>query len=96
REHDVPIYAVCDTSKFIDADYIVGPGRDRSAHELWPDAPQEVVVVNRYFEQTPLAFFTAIVTEDGELSPDETARRAERAAVDEELTDALARYCSRY
>src|SRR6266571_2478322 len=93
RERGVPAYAVCDTSKFTNADYFSGSDRDRrSSDELWPDAPPGVVVVNRYFEPVPLALFAAIITEDGELSTDETARHAERASIDRELIDALARY----
>jgi ribose 1,5-bisphosphate isomerase len=96
RERDVPMYAVCDTSKFVDADYQFASARDRrSPDELWPQAPSGVVIVNRYFEPTPLALFTAIITEDGELSPDETARRAKKASIDKELIAALARCCSR-
>jgi hypothetical protein len=46
-----------------------------------------VAVVNRYFEPTPLAFFTGILTEDGALSIKEVARRAEQAAIDKELVN---------
>jgi translation initiation factor 2B subunit (eIF-2B alpha/beta/delta family) len=96
RERAVTVCAVCDTSKLIDADYhIASAGDRRSVDELWPEAPKGVVVVNRYFEPTPLALFTTIITEQGELSPEETARRAERASIDSELADALARYRSR-
>lgn len=95
RERGVPAYAVCDTSKFIAADYRGVNDREwRSAQELWREAPEGVVVVNRYFEPTTLDLFNAIITEDGEVSPYETARRAERASIDRELTDALARHRS--
>ena len=97
RERGVPAYGVCDTSKFIDADYLIASARDQlSADELWPEAPEGVVVVNRYFEPTPLALLAAIITEQGKLTPEETARRAERASIDIELADALARYRSEY
>lgn len=95
RERAVPAYAVCDTSKFIAADYFSGSNLYRSSDELWPDAPPGVAVVNRYFEPVPLALFAAIIAEDGELSADETARRTERASIDRVLIDALARYRSR-
>jgi translation initiation factor eIF-2B subunit delta len=95
KERTLPMYAVCDTSKFIDADYLNRTVRnERSAEELWQDAPEGVIVVNRYFEPTPLELFTAIITENGELSTHETSRRAERASIDRELIDALARYRS--
>ncbi len=90
RERGLPLYALCDSSKFIREDYfgaaIRHPG---SADELWPDGPRGVVVVNRYFEPTPLACFTGIVTEDGALSITEAARRAEAASIDNALVSAL-------
>ena len=46
-------------------------------------------MVNRYFEPTPLACFTGIVTEDGALSITEAARRAEEASIDNALVRAL-------
>ncbi|MEK6321513.1 MAG: hypothetical protein AABN33_07505 [Acidobacteriota bacterium] len=90
RERGLPLYTVCDTSKFIDADYRWRPVRDEgSVNSLWPDAPRGVLVVNSYFEPTPLAEFTGIITEDGVLSSEEASRRAERASIDKPLLDAL-------
>ena len=89
RERGLPIYVVCDTLKFIPADYAWGSDCSRSPDELWPDAPGEVVVLNRYFEPTPLSHLTAIVTEDGALSPEEASRRAEAVRLDQLLLDAL-------
>ena len=90
RERHLPVYALCDTSKFIREDYF-GPGiRDLGgANELWKEAPRGVAVVNRCFEPTPLAFFTGIITEDGALSIKEVARSAEKAAIDRELVNAF-------
>ena len=94
RERGLPVYALCDTSKFIREDYF-GPGiRDLGgANELWLEAPRGVAVVNRCFEPTPLAFFTGIVTEDGALSIKEVARRAEQASIDKELVNAFGVLC---
>lgn len=90
RERDLPVYALCDSSKFIREDWFGEVTRHLgSADELWPDAPRGVVVVNRYFEPTPLALFTRIVTEDGALSIKEAARRAEKASIDNALVRAL-------
>lgn len=92
RERERPIYAVCDTSKFISGDYMGHtPRRERAAAELWPDAPAGITVMNRYFEPIPLGYFTGIVTEDGTLSGDDAARRAEEASIDEALMELLAR-----
>lgn len=90
RERGLPLYAVCDSSKFIREDYFGATIRHLgSPDELWPDAPRGVVVVNRYFEPTPLACFTGIVTEAGVLSITEAARRAEEASIDNALVNAL-------
>jgi translation initiation factor 2B subunit (eIF-2B alpha/beta/delta family) len=90
RERGLPLYAVCDSSKFIRVDYLGSAiRRTLSPDELWPNAPRGVAVVNNYFEPTPLEFFTGIVTEDGTLSVTEAARRAEHASIDNELLRAL-------
>lgn len=75
RERGLPIYALCDSSKFTahTARLIEGP---RSPQELWPDAPERVTVLSRYFEPTPLAHFSSIVTEDGAIDAQEAAQRA--------------------
>jgi len=90
RNRDLPLYALCDSSKFIREDYFgAGIYHRGAAEELWPDAPRGVTVVNRYFEPTPLSCFTGIVTEDGALSIAEAARRAEQTSIDSELVKAL-------
>ena len=90
RERGLPIYAICDTSKFIAADYLRNAGKDQmSAEELWPDAPSGVMVINRYFESTPLAYFTGIVTELGVLSIMDASLAAEKTSIDQLLAAAL-------
>ena len=90
RERDLPVYALCDTSKFIREDYFGVGIRDLGGtNELWTKAPRGVAVANRCFEPTPLAFFTGIITEDGALPIKEVARRAKQAAIDKELVNAF-------
>lgn len=90
RERGLPFYSVCDTSKFINSDYWCGPAREEgSVNLLWPDAPAEVLVINGYFERTPLAHFTGIITEDGVLTTEKASNCAERASIDKHLADAL-------
>jgi translation initiation factor 2B subunit (eIF-2B alpha/beta/delta family) len=89
RERNLPAYCICDTSKFINRE---GSSTDEhAASELWPDAPAGIVVLNRYFEPTPLSYFTKIITEDGMISPEEASRRAEANTMDQSLTDAIKR-----
>lgn len=88
RERGVPIYAVCDTSKFVGADYFADVVRDqRNPGELWPDAPEGITVSNSYFEPTPLAFFNGVITECGTLSSSETSACARDADIDPVLFD---------
>lgn len=90
RERGVPIYAVCDTSKFVGVDYLADVIRDqRDPGELWPDAPEGVSVQNSYFEPMPLAFCTGVLTERGALSDSEASACARDAYVDPVLVDLL-------
>jgi len=90
RERGLPVYALCDTSKFIREDYLIGTAREQhSPIELWEDAPVGVRIENSYFEPTPIAYFTGIVTEDGLLSPVHAQRRAEETPIAQDLVDSL-------
>ncbi len=89
RECDLPLYAVTDSSKFINQNYFDSEGRTGDAAELWDGAPAGISVINRYFEMTPLERFKGVVTEEGVLSIADAARRAEDAAIDNELLSAL-------
>ena len=92
RERGLPFYAVCDTSKFINADYWCRPVRYKKSSNLpGPDARAEALAINRFFEPTPLAHFTGIITEDGVLSTEEASGRAERASIHKQLSEALER-----
>lgn len=87
REKGIRVFSVCDTSKFIREDCLA-PEHEHPAAELWPDAPAEVSITNKYFESTPLAWFTGIVTEHGILSSKEAAQRAEEVSIDSRLVEA--------
>lgn len=88
RAGGVRVVALCDTSKFIAA-MPATPTEHHRRDELWPDAPPQVEIVNRYFEPTPIDDFTGIITEDGLLAPHEASRRAARQAISPPLLAAL-------
>ena len=88
RECGIKMIALCDTSKFI-ADRTAASEANRRCDELWPDAPSPVEIVNRYFEPTPIGYFTGIVTEDGLLAPREVSRRAAQHPISPALLAAL-------
>ena len=82
-EQRVPVYAVADSSKFINPpDPRALTEARRPPDELWPNSPDGVLVLNRYFEETPLHHFTGIITEDGVLAPEDAGRHAETAVID--------------
>lgn len=86
----LPFYTVCDSSKFINADYWFDPVRgEGNVNALWPNAPTEALPVNGIFEPTPLDHFTGIITEEGVLSSEEASLRARRASIDKRLADAI-------
>jgi len=90
RERGLPMYVVCDTSKFVCSDYSRSSVRSGgSADELWPEMPRGVSTMNRYFEATQLDYFTGIITEDGLLSIEDAACRAQEASIDAALADAI-------
>ena len=88
RWRGLPVYALCDGSKLTArASGLIE--RQHSAEELWPEPPEGISVVNYYFEPTPLAYFTGIITEDGALRPEEAASRASEITLHEALLDAI-------
>ena len=90
REKKVPVFAACDSSKFISEEYCRHLNRDyRTPSELWEERPAGVEIANRYFEPVPLTILSAIITESGTLSIDEASRLAEAASIDYELAEAL-------
>ncbi len=92
RDQGVPVYSICDSSKFVKDDY--GDSLTRDAHdasELWADPPAGVKLQNNYFEATPIRYFTGVVTEDGVLSPEAASRRVLQITIEPELTQELYR-----
>lgn len=90
RDRGMPIYAVCETTKFVASDYLADViGDQRDPLEVWPDAPEGVALENRYFERMPLGLFTGFVTERGALSASEASTCARKADLDPGLADLL-------
>lgn len=71
RSLGLPFYALCGREKLWPLPLPASPEEQlREAEELWPHAPSTVQVLNFYFDQTPLELLTAVVTQDGPLSPE--------------------------
>jgi len=67
----VPVYVLCDSTKVLPVGFPQVVEDDRPGDEVWNAAPEGVEVWNRYFEVVPLELVTAVVTEDGVLTPSE-------------------------
>ncbi len=60
---------------------------EHDAREVWPDAPQGVRVLNRYFDVTPWSALSGVITEHGLVSPDGIMRLIESIDVSPELLE---------
>jgi translation initiation factor 2B subunit (eIF-2B alpha/beta/delta family) len=69
----VPFYTLCGREKLVPSGYDPPDQREWPASEVWADAPAGVKVRNHYFEWTPLAELSGIVTEQGPLRVAEAA-----------------------
>ncbi len=86
REFTIPLYAVCDTTKFLPADYSLPEERERNPNEVLATPLQGISAMNYYFDQTPLHYLTGIVTEKGILSIEQTKERFANLHVHPALT----------
>lgn len=92
REAGKPVHVVCDTSKFIGStEGFQNEWLRHDRFELWSDAPDEIEVLNTYFETTPLFLFNSIITELGTTRPQETAQLAERFVLHPRLLEGIDR-----
>ncbi len=62
--YDVPTYCATLTLKVV-RDHIDEPVEERDGAEVWPDAPEGVVVFNPAFDKVHLKYVTAFITEAG-------------------------------
>lgn len=67
RSYNKPCYVLADSTKFLPTSYKLMMEELHSSDEIWPDSPDKIVVLNRYFETTPLDLFTSVITEHGAL-----------------------------
>lgn len=79
RAAGVAAYVLADSMKLLPHGAPQPVADERPPDEMWDSVPEGVRVWNRYFEATPLALFTAVVTEVGVLGPPEVELR--RAAL---------------
>ena len=82
KEKNIPFYALCGTEK------LLGAGMAKKYRilrhdpkEVWRDPPQGVVVLNFYYDTTPIELLTAIFTEEGMIRGLDIIRRFQRMRV---------------
>ncbi|MBC8162433.1 MAG: translation initiation factor eIF-2B [Roseiflexaceae bacterium] len=63
----VPVYTLCSSEKFLPPGYPMPPQRERAGDSIWPDAPANIELWNRYYDFTPLHQIAGVVTEHGVL-----------------------------
>jgi len=75
QQHGIPCFSLCAASKFLPATATAllrivehPPG------EVWPDAPPGLSIRNHYFDATPLALLSGIVSDLGLYTPDALCR----------------------
>jgi translation initiation factor eIF-2B subunit delta len=71
REFQVPVYVLCGSDKFLPGSYEPPPEEPRDPHEIVGRDLPMVNALNYYFDLTPLAYITGVVSESGILQPAE-------------------------
>ena len=70
RFHHMPIFSLCTSSKFLPtAAAPLVRFVEHPTQEVWPNAPPDVHIRNRYFDTTPLPLFSGIISEHGVYAP---------------------------
>jgi eIF-2B alpha/beta/delta-like uncharacterized protein len=83
----VPFYTLCGTEKFLPTDYPRFRIEPKDPHEVWPEHPEEVTVINLYFDVTPLTYVSGVVTERGILAANELDEQLRQLKMHELLLD---------
>jgi translation initiation factor eIF-2B subunit delta len=92
HELKIPLYALCDTTKFVGEDrFFEFENHQRPGMEVWDDAPPEVSIVNRQFELIPFDYITGLVTEKGLFAKNDLAKYITKATKDTNLSAAAPR-----
>ena len=91
RSWGIPCYVLAGSEKFLPDTEPAIRQRERPPEEVLPQAPEGLRVINRYFDTTPLDCVTAIITEEGALTPEKAARRLAGMTLHPRLRDVLRR-----
>ncbi|MBI4850948.1 MAG: hypothetical protein HY819_03880 [Acidobacteria bacterium] len=89
KAYNKPCYVLSDSTKFLPSSYKLALEGMRAKEEIWPEASESIVVLNRYFETTPLELFTAVINEYGVLKIPEVKLHLTNLGVSSELCTEL-------
>jgi translation initiation factor eIF-2B subunit delta len=85
RAQNRPFYVLSDSTKFLPSTYRLLAEEMRPTEEIWPDAPDKLLVFNRYFETTALELVTSVITEHGLLKAPEVKLHLTNLGISSEL-----------
>ena len=86
KTYQVPLYALCGTEKFWPSALpSLPPIESKDGAEIMAEPTENVEVINRYFDVTPLEYFAGIVTERGILSARDVGRALDEMRVHRRL-----------
>jgi len=67
----IPCFSLCAANKFLPtAATALLRIAEHPGQEVWPDAPDGLVISNRYFDTTPLTLLSGIVSDQGIYTPE--------------------------
>ena len=71
RLQGIPCYSLCAANKFLPtAATALWRITEHPGQEVWPEAPDGLAISNRYFDTTPLALLSGIVSDQGSYTPE--------------------------
>jgi len=87
----IPCFSLCAANKFLPtAATALLRITEHPGQEVWPEAPDGLAISNRYFDTTPLALLSGIVSDQGIYTPEALRRLLQQ----QELSPALQRLAS--
>jgi translation initiation factor 2B subunit (eIF-2B alpha/beta/delta family) len=67
----IPCFSLCAANKFLPtAATALLRIMEHPGQEVWPEAPDGLAISNRYFDTTPLALLSGIVSDQGSYTPE--------------------------
>jgi eIF-2B alpha/beta/delta-like uncharacterized protein len=82
----IPFYVLAGTEKFLPSTVSTEQAiQEKPPEEILPSSPEGLKIINRYFDITPLAYLTAVVTELGILTPQKLTEQLEKLAPHQKL-----------